>query len=260
MSGDQSAQPRSWRIQHDGARTREHRLDNPAGRRRQETRRRPRELQGLAWVAGEGAQRLGDDDGHDWTGTADDLRQVEVLGSAARGGHHEWLRHRRGSIAVVHLQRLERDVGASDQVGDPYAAHLGAEWRSTDCFFGHLFNMGANDAEGSALWNTFEELWATTYRITIGDPQDALGAFTEIIVDSIDVEQRRATLRISKRRDRIPKSSPSLVLEGASNDAGGLIIVFSNGKARIRRSRRTAPPIGYWRPWTCLRTANCGLP
>lgn len=36
---------------------------------------------------------------------------------------------------------------------------------STNCFFGHLFNMGADDEQGSALWNWFEELWATTYMI-----------------------------------------------------------------------------------------------
>lgn len=36
---------------------------------------------------------------------------------------------------------------------------------STNCFFGHLFNMGGTDEQGSALWNWFEELWATTYMI-----------------------------------------------------------------------------------------------
>lgn len=36
---------------------------------------------------------------------------------------------------------------------------------STNCFFGHLFNMGANDDEGSALWDAFESRWATTYRL-----------------------------------------------------------------------------------------------
>lgn len=36
---------------------------------------------------------------------------------------------------------------------------------STNCFFGHLFNMGADDEQGSALWNWFVELWATTYMV-----------------------------------------------------------------------------------------------
>lgn len=36
---------------------------------------------------------------------------------------------------------------------------------STNCFFGHLFNMGVDDKEGSHLWNAFEELWATTYML-----------------------------------------------------------------------------------------------
>ncbi|MCC3292412.1 hypothetical protein [Arthrobacter sp. zg-Y1110] len=36
---------------------------------------------------------------------------------------------------------------------------------TTNCFFGHLFNMGGTDERGSALWNWFEEMWATTYAI-----------------------------------------------------------------------------------------------
>lgn len=36
---------------------------------------------------------------------------------------------------------------------------------STNCFFGHLFNMGGSDELGSALWHAFEERWATTYVI-----------------------------------------------------------------------------------------------
>lgn len=36
---------------------------------------------------------------------------------------------------------------------------------TTNCFFGHLFNMGGNDARGSALWDGFENLWSTTYTV-----------------------------------------------------------------------------------------------
>jgi len=36
---------------------------------------------------------------------------------------------------------------------------------ATNCFFGHLFNMGKDDKEGSDLWDAFEELWATTYML-----------------------------------------------------------------------------------------------
>lgn len=34
-----------------------------------------------------------------------------------------------------------------------------------NCFFGHLFNMGANDAESNLLWNWFEQNWSSTYVI-----------------------------------------------------------------------------------------------
>lgn len=43
----------------------------------------------------------------------------------------------------------------------------------TNCFFGHLFNMGENDVEGSHLWDVFEELWATTYMLyRVNDGED----------------------------------------------------------------------------------------
>ncbi|WIE80938.1 hypothetical protein [Curtobacterium sp. MCSS17_016] len=32
-----------------------------------------------------------------------------------------------------------------------------------NCFFGHLFNMGADDQEGAAIWDWFECRWMTTY-------------------------------------------------------------------------------------------------
>jgi hypothetical protein len=50
---------------------------------------------------------------------------------------------------------------------------------TTNCFFGHLFRMGANDRRGDALWNAFESLWATTYRIypiNAGENPSWLGA------------------------------------------------------------------------------------
>lgn len=34
-----------------------------------------------------------------------------------------------------------------------------------NCFFGHLHAWGGDDAHGSALWDAFEELWSTSYRI-----------------------------------------------------------------------------------------------
>lgn len=44
----------------------------------------------------------------------------------------------------------------------------------TNCFFGHLFNMGGNDVRGNALWHGFENLWATTFMIfPINDGTDS---------------------------------------------------------------------------------------
>lgn len=78
-------------------------------------------------------------------------------------------------------------------------------------------------------------------KFQIGDPQDALGALTEVVVESIDAQEQRATLRIGRRRDRHPSSGPSLILEGVSNDAGGLIVIFSNGKAKIKKVPPNTP-------------------
>lgn len=45
---------------------------------------------------------------------------------------------------------------------------------TTNCFFGHLFKMGGNDARANALWNGFENVWASTYMIfPINDGTDA---------------------------------------------------------------------------------------
>lgn len=42
-----------------------------------------------------------------------------------------------------------------------------------NCFFGHLHAWGGGDTRGSALWDAFEELWSTTYRIyPVNDGQD----------------------------------------------------------------------------------------
>ncbi len=36
---------------------------------------------------------------------------------------------------------------------------------SRNCFFGHLFSMGADDREGTRLWDWFESAHSTTYAI-----------------------------------------------------------------------------------------------
>ena len=48
-----------------------------------------------------------------------------------------------------------------------------AAGQETNCFFGHVFNLGGGDTPsrtgrgntGSELWDWFEERWSTTYRI-----------------------------------------------------------------------------------------------
>lgn len=76
--------------------------------------------------------------------------------------------HRRAAVWAA------AQLGTLDGVISYMEATAEESWRvktvrssdgSTNCFFGHLFNMGANDAEGSALWDLFEDLWATTYLI-----------------------------------------------------------------------------------------------
>lgn len=58
---------------------------------------------------------------------------------------------------IAYIESVDEDSWQVDRV------------RSADgtknCFFGHLFNMGADDAHGSALWNIFEDRWATTFMI-----------------------------------------------------------------------------------------------
>lgn len=36
---------------------------------------------------------------------------------------------------------------------------------SRNCFFGHLFSMGADDREGTRLWDWFESEYSTTYSV-----------------------------------------------------------------------------------------------
>lgn len=34
-----------------------------------------------------------------------------------------------------------------------------------NCFFGHLFNMGADEDEANRIWDWFEARWATTFML-----------------------------------------------------------------------------------------------
>lgn len=45
---------------------------------------------------------------------------------------------------------------------------------TTNCFFGHLFEMGVTEARGNELWFGFENRWASTYMIfPINDGTDS---------------------------------------------------------------------------------------
>ena len=58
---------------------------------------------------------------------------------------------------IAYMESTEEDAWRVDTVRSADG--------KTNCFFGHLFNMGGTDERGSALWNTFEDRWATTYMI-----------------------------------------------------------------------------------------------
>jgi hypothetical protein len=56
---------------------------------------------------------------------------------------------------ITHMERTDEASWCTDVVrtsGD-----------GRNCFFGHLFNMGGDDAEGSHIWEWFECRWMSTY-------------------------------------------------------------------------------------------------
>lgn len=69
--------------------------------------------------------------------------------------------------AVKQLETLDTVITYMEAT-DEDAWNLGTV-RSKDgarnCFFGHLFNMSPDEDRANALWNLFEELYATTYRL-----------------------------------------------------------------------------------------------
>lgn len=67
---------------------------------------------------------------------------------------------------IAYMEATEEDAWRVDTVRSADG--------TTNCFFGHLFNMGGNDARGNELWNGFENLWASIYMIyPINDGTDS---------------------------------------------------------------------------------------
>lgn len=58
---------------------------------------------------------------------------------------------------IAYMEATEEDAWQVDTVRSADG--------TTNCFFGHLFNMGGTDARGNALWDGFENAWASTYRL-----------------------------------------------------------------------------------------------
>jgi hypothetical protein len=66
---------------------------------------------------------------------------------------------------IAYMEETEEDAWRVDTVRSADGA--------TNCFFGHLFNMGGNDARGNELWNGFENAWASTFMLfSINDGTD----------------------------------------------------------------------------------------
>ncbi|WP_415854140.1 hypothetical protein [Sinomonas sp. G460-2] len=66
---------------------------------------------------------------------------------------------------IAHLETTGEDTWQTDVVR--------SEDSTRKCFFGHVHAWGGDDTRGSALWEAFEELWSTTYRIyTVNDGSD----------------------------------------------------------------------------------------
>lgn len=64
---------------------------------------------------------------------------------------------RRLDPVIAYMEATDEDAWQVDTVRSANG--------STNCFFGHLFNMGGTDARGNALWEGFESAWASTYRL-----------------------------------------------------------------------------------------------
>jgi hypothetical protein len=67
------------------------------------------------------------------------------------------LRLKRLDPVIAYMEATDEDAWQVDTVRSADGA--------TNCFFGHLFNMGGTDERGSALWGGFESTWASTYRL-----------------------------------------------------------------------------------------------
>lgn len=92
-------------------------------------------------------------------GRAKTIRQIHPADQCPELTDAAWadMQLRRLDPVIAYMEATDEDAWQVDTV------------RSADgtinCFFGHLFNMGGNDARGNALWEGFESAWASTYRL-----------------------------------------------------------------------------------------------
>lgn len=104
----------------------------------------------------------------DQHGVAKTMRQGHRTDKCPRLSDRGWAEMQLGDLAsvIAYMEGTEEDAWRVDTVRSADG--------TTNCFFGHLFNMGGNDARGNLLWEGFEEAWATTYMIyPINDGSDS---------------------------------------------------------------------------------------
>ncbi|WP_422758948.1 hypothetical protein [Paenarthrobacter sp. C1] len=92
-------------------------------------------------------------------GRAKTLRSMHPADECPELSDVAWaeLKLRRLDPVIAYMEATSEDAWQVDTVRSADG--------STNCFFGHLFNMGGTDVRGNALWEGFESAWATTYRL-----------------------------------------------------------------------------------------------
>jgi hypothetical protein len=69
----------------------------------------------------------------------------------------EWTPPSTIEAVIAHMEATAEDSWQMDVVRSADG--------SRNCFFGHLFSMGANDQEGTRIWDWFESAYSTTYGV-----------------------------------------------------------------------------------------------
>lgn len=96
------------------------------------------------------------------------LRQMHPAGQCPKITDSVWadLQLQKLDSVIAYMEATEENAWRVDTVRSADG--------TTNCFFGHLFNMGGTDARGNELWNGFENVWASTYMIyPINDGTDS---------------------------------------------------------------------------------------